>query len=165
MDAAHAFRGGGGRHQKHQVKAMGSGDRGELFGLLQGQVRHHQTGGAGGGGLTAEAVHAAVEQGVAVGEQHHRRGQCAPQVGEHGQHGSRCGARGEGASGGRLDHGAIGEGIAIGNPQLDQIGPGVLQGQQGRTRGGQIRVASHQEGHQGAAFLLPESAEAPGNRR
>jgi hypothetical protein len=133
----------------------------QLLRLLQGQVGHHQAGGTGGGGGSAEGLHAAVEQGVGVREQHHGDRKPAPQIAEHLQHPAGVGAGGQGPGGGGLDHRSIGQGIAVGNAQLDQVGAGVLQGQQGGRRGGEIRIARHQEGHQGAA-VLPGAAPRSG---
>ena len=68
MDAGQALWWGGGGHQQHQVEAMGGRQGREGLGFFQGQIGHHQTGGAGGSGLLTEALHAPVEQGIAVRE-------------------------------------------------------------------------------------------------
>ena len=164
MNPGHAFGWGGGSHQQHQIQPMASGDLGELFAFLQGEVGHHQSGGAGRGGIAAEGVHAPVEQGVAVGEQHHRHGELAFEAGEHLQHLCGGGGGGEGAACGGLDHRTIRQGIAVGNAELHHVGPMGLEGEQGGAGGGQIRIAGHQEWHQGAAALLAQIAEALLNR-
>ena len=165
MDAGQALWWRGGGHQQHQVEAMGGRQGREGLGFFQGQIGHHQTGGAGGSGLLAEALHAPVQQGIAVREQHHRNLQLAPQAGEQVQHPAGGGAGGQGAGGGLLDHRTIGQRIAVGNAQFNQIGATPLQGQQGLGRDLQRRVAGHQKGHQGTATLGTEVSETTLNGR
>ena len=160
MDAGHALWRRGGGYQKHQIQTMGRCNGGELFGFLQGQIRHHQASGPGGGGGGAKGLHAAVEQWIGVGEQHHRQAELPLEFGQHCQYGGGGGAGGQGAAGGGLDHRTIGQGIAVGDAQFDQVCAIGLQGQQGGFGGGQIRIASHQKGHQGTATLGPQPLEA-----
>ena len=158
-DADHAPSWSCGGHQQHQIQALGGSQGGQLGRFLQGQVGHHKTGRAGGGGLLAEALHAPAQQGVAVGEQHHGSVQLPLEAGEHLQHPARGGARGQGPAGGGLNHGPIGEGIAVGDAELNQVGASPLEGQQAGPGRGQVGIASHEEGHQGAAPLLLEPGE------
>ena len=165
VDAGHALGRGGGGHQQHQVEAVAGGNRRELLALFEGQVGHHQAGRTGGGGFKAEGLHAFVEQGVAVGEQHHRDRQPALEAAEHGQHPGGGGVGCQGAAGRRLDHRAIGQGVAVGDAQLDQVGAAGLKGQQGGGGALQIGITCHQKGHQGAALLLPQGLKTLLDRR
>ena len=59
------------------------------------------------------------------------------------------------SAGSGLNHRAICKRIAVGDSELNHVSSAPLKGEQNLARGRQIRITSHQKGHQcHAAFLL-----------
>ena len=138
---------------------MGPGQGRQALRLFEGQVRNHQPGGAGGCSLCKKAFRPSIQKWIAVSEEDHRDGEPGLEAGQHLKHTRRCGPGVEGALGRGLNHRAVSQRIAVGNAQFHHVGAIGLKAEQNIGSGGQIRIPSHQKGHQCHLSLLLKARE------
>ncbi len=152
---------GGRGGQADEVDACGLGRVAEVFVVLRRQVDHDQAVDAGFHRLGDEALHAHLVDGVEVAHQHDRGGLVV--LAEFSNHLQRLGQvllGGQGADVGQLDRRAVGHRVGEGHAQFDDVGTRGRQALEDLQRGGVVRIAGGDEGHQCGAVLLFQLVEA-----
>ena len=154
-----APRGRSGRGQKDGVEAAGVHGLDVGCGLFHAGVGKQAAIDAGGRRVTGEAFQAIAQYRVEIGEeQQGNLGGGANLAGDL-EHGGQGGAGLEGALAGALDDGAIGDGVAEGDAELDEIGAAADHG--GHQGGGaeRRRIAGGEIGDETFAVVALQGEE------
>mmetsp|Transcript_20354 Transcript_20354/g.51564 ORF Transcript_20354/g.51564 Transcript_20354/m.51564 type:complete len:338 (-) Transcript_20354:82-1095(-) len=144
----------GGRGEQHQLQPVLLAVPAHLGRLLQRDVGHQQALGTRLADGLAEAVHAAADDGVVVGEHHQRRLHAGRHATHHLNHLLQGGTLLQGTGGSSLNDGPVSQGVRVRHAQLNDIGTDGIQLLQCSLSGGQVGIASTNEGDEGHLLVL-----------
>ena len=127
-DEFHAGGGRGGGDEADGEQAVGFGEFGVAGGFVGGEVEDQEAVGAGCGGVGVEAVEAVDIDGVQVGEEDDGDLRGGADFFDGCEDAGDGGACGEGAAGGGLDGGPVGEGVGKRDAEFENVGAGFFEG-------------------------------------
>src|ERR1700730_13573965 len=159
-DFCQPFIGGSGRAEKNRVEMMRGEDTAIVGGFFGSEVGREDTVGACFAGGAREFLEAHLQDGIVVTEKHERGlGGCADATNEIDYAGER-GAGFEGALGGALNGGAVGERIAEGDAEFDDVGAGFGKCEDELQRGVERRIPGGNVGDDAELAFRSEFGEA-----